>query len=104
MSDFMPATVVGYSEWPKNTPNYYALPAMGDAVGWTYRKDWFSRPEIRQEWKQKYRRELGPPPTPAPRKKNAPVFPGPGIDRKKGYRPHPLTPPRTGGTHHRGSQ
>src|SRR5712692_10588686 len=44
MKDFMPATVLGYSEWPKNTPNYYALPAMGDAVGWTYRKDWFSRP------------------------------------------------------------
>jgi multiple sugar transport system substrate-binding protein len=31
MDDFMPATVVGYSEWPKNTPNYWALPAMGDA-------------------------------------------------------------------------
>jgi multiple sugar transport system substrate-binding protein len=29
--------VVGYSEWPKNTPNYWALPAMGDAIGWTYR-------------------------------------------------------------------
>ena len=47
MSDFMPATVLGYSEWPKNTPNYWALPAMGDAVGWTYRKDWFYRPEIK---------------------------------------------------------
>ena len=34
MDDFMPATVVGYSEWPKNTPNYWALPAMGDALGW----------------------------------------------------------------------
>jgi multiple sugar transport system substrate-binding protein len=45
MDDFMPATVLGYSEWPKNTPNYWALPAMGDAIGWTYRKDWFSRPE-----------------------------------------------------------
>jgi multiple sugar transport system substrate-binding protein len=31
MDDFVPATVVGYSEWPKNTPNYWALPAMGDA-------------------------------------------------------------------------
>ncbi len=43
MDDFVPATVVGYSEWPKNTPNYWALPAMGDVVGWTYRKDWFSQ-------------------------------------------------------------
>ena len=41
MDDFMPATVLGYSEWPKGTPNYWALPAMGDAIGWTYRKDWF---------------------------------------------------------------
>jgi multiple sugar transport system substrate-binding protein len=31
MDDFMPATVLGYSEWPKHTPNYWALPAMGDA-------------------------------------------------------------------------
>ena len=33
MDDFVPATVVGYSQWPKNTPNYWALPAMADAVG-----------------------------------------------------------------------
>ena len=45
MDDFMPATVTGYSEWPKGTPNYWALPAMGDALGWTYRKDWFAKPE-----------------------------------------------------------
>src|SRR5471030_2263328 len=44
MSDFVAATVTGYSEWPKNTPNYCALPAMGDAVGFTYRKDWFAKP------------------------------------------------------------
>ena len=56
MDDFMPATVVGYSEWPKNTPNYWALPAMADAVGWTYRKDWFARPELRAEFKEKYKR------------------------------------------------
>ena len=58
MDDYMPATVVGYSEWPKNTPNYWALPAMGDAIGWTYRKDWFARPEIQAEFKKKYGRDL----------------------------------------------
>ena len=63
MDDFVPATVVGYSEWPKNTPNYWALPAMGDAVGWTYRKDWFAKPELRQEFKAKYGYELAPPKT-----------------------------------------
>ena len=44
MDTFLPATVVGYAEWPKNTPNYWGLPAMADAVGWTYRKDWFAKP------------------------------------------------------------
>ena len=32
MDDFIPATVAGYSEWPKGTPNYWALPAFGDAL------------------------------------------------------------------------
>ena len=31
MDDFAPATVYAYSTWPKGTPNYWALPAMGDA-------------------------------------------------------------------------
>src|SRR3979490_386007 len=45
MDDFMPATVVGYSEWPKNPPNYWARAARGDRIGWPYRKDWFARRE-----------------------------------------------------------
>lgn len=57
MSDFVPATVTGYAEWPKNTPNYWALPAFGDVVGWTYRKDWFERPELQKEFKEKYGRD-----------------------------------------------
>src|SRR5258707_12467600 len=61
MDDLMPATVVGYSQWPKNTPNYWALPAMGDAIGWTYRKDWFARPEIQPEFRTKYDRDRSPP-------------------------------------------
>src|SRR3981189_3429553 len=63
MDDFMPATVLGYSEWPKNTPNYWALPAMADAVGWTYRKDWFARPDIQADFKKKYNRDLAVPKT-----------------------------------------
>mgnify|MGYP001554830893 CR=1 FL=1 len=61
MGDFIPATVTGYSEWPKGTPNYWALPAFGDVVGWTYRKDWFERPELQKEYKAKYGRDLGVP-------------------------------------------
>jgi multiple sugar transport system substrate-binding protein len=85
MSDFMPATVTGYSEWPKHTPNYYALPAMGDAIGWTYRKDWFARPDLRAEYKKKYSRELGPPKTYAELKDIASFFQGRVIDGKKVY-------------------
>jgi multiple sugar transport system substrate-binding protein len=85
MSDFMPATVVGYSEWPKNTPNYWALPAMADAVGWTYRKDWFARPEIQAEFKKKYNRDLAPPKTWADFKQVAEFFQNRMIDGKKVY-------------------
>lgn len=85
MGDFMPATVTGYSEWPKNTPNYWALPAMGDAIGWTYRKDWFSRPEIQAEFKQKHGRDLAPPKTYDELKEIAEFFQGREIDGKKVY-------------------
>ncbi|WP_158966571.1 ABC transporter substrate-binding protein [Chachezhania sediminis] len=63
MDDFIPATVTGYAEWPKGTPNYWALPAFGDVVGWTYRKDWFERPELQAEFKEKYGRDLTAPET-----------------------------------------
>jgi len=85
MSDFMPATVRGYSEWPKGTPNYWALPAMGDAVGWTYRKDWFARPELNAEFKKLHNRELAPPKTYAELKEIAEFFQGRTIDGKKVY-------------------
>ena len=85
MDDFMPATVVGYSEWPKNTPNYWALPAMGDALGWTYRKDWFARPELKAEFKQKYSRDLDVPKTLDELHDIAQFFQGREIDGKKVY-------------------
>ena len=84
MSDFMPATVTGYSEWPKGTPNYWALPAMGDALGWTYRKDWFAKPELKAEFKKKYNRDLAPPTTWAEFKQVAEFFTR-TIDGKKVY-------------------
>ncbi|MEM7258746.1 MAG: extracellular solute-binding protein [Pseudomonadota bacterium] len=61
MDDFMPAAVYAYSTWPKGTPNYFALPAMGDANGWFYRKDWFEREDIRAAFKEQTGRELGEP-------------------------------------------
>ncbi|GAB4166979.1 MAG: extracellular solute-binding protein [Thalassobaculales bacterium] len=85
MDDFMPATVAGYAQWPKGTPNYYALPAMGDALGWTYRKDWFARPEIQAEFKAKHGRDLTVPKTQTELKQIAQFFQGREIDGKKVY-------------------
>jgi len=85
MDDFLPATVDAYSTWPKGTSNYYALPAMGDAVGWVYRKDWFNRPEIQAEFKKKHGRDLAPPKTWTELKEVADFFQGRMIDGKKVY-------------------
>ena len=85
MDDFLPATVTGYAEWPKNTPNYYALPAYADVVGWTYRKDWFERPEINAEFKQKYGRDLGVPATLEELQQIGEFFQGREIDGKTVY-------------------
>ena len=80
MDDFIPATVTGYAEWPKGTPNYWALPAFGDVVGWTYRRDWFERPELQAEYQEKYGRPLGVPQTLAELKDIAEFFQGREID------------------------
>ena len=85
MSDFAPATVVGYAEWPKNTPNYWALPAMADAVGWTYRKDWFAKPDIQADFKAKFKRDLTPPKTWTEFRQVSEFFQGRMIDGKKVY-------------------
>ena len=61
MNDFSDATVYAYSTWPKGSENYYALPAMGDALAWAYRKDWFDRPELNSEFKAKHGYDLGVP-------------------------------------------
>jgi multiple sugar transport system substrate-binding protein len=85
MSDFMPATVRGYSEWPKGTPNYWALPAMGDAVAFTYRKDWFAKPELQAEFKQKHGRALEAPKTWPEFRQVAEFFQNRTVDGKKVY-------------------
>ena len=85
MDDFLPATVYAYSTWPKGSPNYWALPAMGDALGWVYRKDWFSRPELQAEFKEKHGRDLGVPANWAELKEVAEFFQGREIDGKTVY-------------------
>jgi multiple sugar transport system substrate-binding protein len=85
MGDFMPAAVNAYSTWPKGSPNYFALPAMGDAVAWVYRRDWFSRPAIQSEFRTKYGYSLGQPTTWKQLMDIAKFFQGRTIDGKKVY-------------------
>ena len=85
MSDFAPATVNAYSTWPKGTPNYWALPAMGDANGWFYRKDWFEDAKNMEEYKAKTGAELAPPKTWAELKQVAEFFQGREVNGQKVY-------------------
>ncbi|TDL75127.1 extracellular solute-binding protein [Palleronia sediminis] len=85
MDDFIPATVTGYAEWPKGTPNYWALPAFADVVGWTYRRDWFERPELQQAFMEEFGRPLDVPATLAELKDIATFFQGREIDGNTVY-------------------
>ncbi len=85
MEDFLPAAVEGYSTWPKGSRNYWALPAMGDALGWVYRRDWFARPELRAEFRQRFNRDLAPPTTWTELREIAQFFQGREIDGRRVY-------------------
>ncbi len=56
-----PATVKYYAEYPANSQKYWAIPAEGDAVGWSYRKDWFEDPAEMEAFKAKYGYDLAVP-------------------------------------------
>ncbi len=56
-----PATVKYYSEYPSNSGKYWSIPAEGDAVGWSYRKDWFEDPKEMEAFKAKYGYDLAVP-------------------------------------------
>ena len=85
MDDFAQATVYAYSTWPKGTPNYYALPAMGDANGWFYRKDWFEDTEIQAAYKEANGQELREPESQKELLQIAQFFQGREIDGKTVY-------------------
>lgn len=85
MDDFAPATVYAYSTWPKGTPNYYALPAMGDANGWFYRKDWFTDPDIMAAYKAETGKDLGEPTSQEELLQIAEFFQGREIDGQTRY-------------------
>jgi multiple sugar transport system substrate-binding protein len=58
---------------------------MGDAVAFTYRKDWFAKPELQAEFKAKHNRDLAPPKTWDEFKQVAQFFQNRTVDGKKVY-------------------
>jgi multiple sugar transport system substrate-binding protein len=56
-----PATMTYYSEYPKGSQKYWSVPLEGDAVGWSYRKDWFEDPAEMAAFKEKYGYDLAVP-------------------------------------------
>jgi len=60
---FAPATVKYYAEYPAASGKYWAVPTEGDAVGWSYRKDWFEDPKEMEAFKAKYGYDLAAPKT-----------------------------------------
>jgi len=64
LNDVMaPATVTYYAEYPKGAGKYWSIPLEGDAVGWSYRKDWFADPKEKEAFKAKYGYDLDVPKT-----------------------------------------
>ncbi len=58
-----PATVKYYAEYPGNSGKFWSIPAEGDAVGWSYRTDWFTDPTEMANFKEKYGYDLAAPET-----------------------------------------
>ncbi len=63
LSKMAPATMKFYAEYPGNSGKYWSIPTEGDAVGWSYRKDWFEDPKEMEAFKAKYGYDLAAPAT-----------------------------------------
>ena len=50
-------------EYPPGSGKFFAAPCETDAIGFTYRKDWFENPDENAAFKKKYGRDLTPPDT-----------------------------------------
>lgn len=63
MSKVHPRAARYLCEYPPGSGKFFAAPCETDAVGFTYRKDWFSDPNEQAAFKKKYGRDLAPPDT-----------------------------------------
>lgn len=57
------ASMICYSEYPKESGKYWSVPGLGSAMAYIYRKDWFEDPKEKAAFKKKYGYELGEPKT-----------------------------------------
>ena len=57
------AAISGYSEFPKGSGHYWAVPVEGDAMGFSYRKDLFSDPMEKEAFKSQFGYDLDVPQT-----------------------------------------
>src|SRR4051794_9157291 len=80
-----PASMTYYSEYPKGSSRYWAVPLEADAIGWDYRKDWFEDASEMKALKKKSGYAPAPPKTWKQLRDIAEFF----------YRPH-AKPPRYG--------
>ncbi len=48
----------GYSEFPRGSGQFWAIPLEGDAMAFSYRKDLFENPEEKNKFKKKYGYDL----------------------------------------------
>lgn len=60
---FQRSTIRGYSEYPKGSGRYWAVPFEGDAMGFAYRKDLFNDPGEQKAFQQRYGYPLKTPKT-----------------------------------------
>jgi multiple sugar transport system substrate-binding protein len=62
-SDFDPAALRRYAEYPEGSGNLYALPVNQDCMGLVYRRDLFEDPQEKAAFRQKYGYDLAVPQT-----------------------------------------
>jgi len=71
----------------KGSPNYWALPAMGDALGWTYRKGLVRQARDPGRVQEEHNRDLAPPKTLTELTEIAQFFQGREIDARRSTAP-----------------
>jgi len=85
MSDFMPAHGHRLIRVAEEHANYWAPAGDGGRGRWTYRKDWFARPEIKAEFKEEVQPRARSAQDYDQLKEIAQFFQGRTIDGKKVY-------------------